>query len=883
MMVTAAPMSPIAQRLLAIEPSIQAIVDRRFEENPQISKGRRKVLRKRFTSQCFKDLRQAISQALRAAALDQAQPEEALQHFLQGSYLRMRELPGLCPRGEVVWDALVRALFKPEGLHEHKKALLQAFAAARAQDASHLESALQSARQGIEEARQRKALSEARQQEELRRKQERLEQARLEAKRQRLEAQARAERLRTEFLQRLPELFADQGRMAAFGIADFDRLATEFRQRCDNKTLTLAGAVRDFGLPVTVRERLEAQKQVRALVQADACAEAARLRDWRKSLVHSSEVPARLGITKAEYDRWLANGRLTPVEYREFRKWGKDLKAPIFDPEDLDAITPEVVARYRAQDAEASRLNRANGARQAQVKTRVTRSIKKALRMDNYAAHFLVARGLARHWHLCLGPTNSGKTHEAMQALMAADSGVYLAPLRLLALENYDRLRAAGIPANLLTGEERIIDPAARHTCATVEMCNFSDPVAVAVVDEVQMLQDPQRGWAWTAALLGVPAQQVYACGALHAAPALRTLAALVNEPVQAKVFERLVPLDVAGKAASLEDIRPGDALIAFSRQEVLRLASLLRERGHAVSVIYGALSPEVRRSQARAYAHGQTQVVVATDAIGMGLNLPIRRVVLSTVSKWDGQAHRTLSLNEVQQIAGRAGRFGLSDAGEVTSLERSDLSFISRALAKSQIPFAAPFAVMPTWPHVATVLEALGTQDVGVALEFFSRIKFGGAFVQADFSDVWARYELLADAGLEDLSPRDAFTLVCAPADPGRGEDALLLQRTLDALVSRQPMPIPRRGVNLATREPSAADLEQAEGYARLLALFSWVACKWPHAVQDRGLAELRQEVTEFIDAALLSVRIHGKRPRDKRPRWRDSDFEDEGNDFDG
>lgn len=125
--------------------------------------------------------------------------------------------------------------------------------------------------------------------------------------------------------------------------------------------------------------------------------------------------------------------------------------------------------------------------------------------LNAYAQSFSQARRMARQHHFYVGPTNSGKTYHALNALMQASSGIYLAPLRLLAMEIRDKLMAAGIPCNLITGEERHLVEGARHTASTIEMMNAKQAVEVAVIDEIQMLQDPDRGSAWTAALVGHP------------------------------------------------------------------------------------------------------------------------------------------------------------------------------------------------------------------------------------------------------------------------------------------------------------------------------------------------------------------------------------------
>ena len=136
--------------------------------------------------------------------------------------------------------------------------------------------------------------------------------------------------------------------------------------------------------------------------------------------------------------------------------------------------------------------------------------MKTNINPSDYAASFAKARAIKRHHHFYLGPTNSGKTYHALNTLMAAKSGVYLAPLRLLAMEVRDKLAAAGVPCNLITGEERDMMIGAQHTASTIEMMNPTKQVDVAIIDEIQMLQDADRGSAWTAALVGVPARQVF-------------------------------------------------------------------------------------------------------------------------------------------------------------------------------------------------------------------------------------------------------------------------------------------------------------------------------------------------------------------------------------
>jgi len=274
---------------------------------------------------------------------------------------------------------------------------------------------------------------------------------------------------------------------------------------------------------------------------------------------------------------------------------------------------------------------------------------------NQYTQRFPLARKLNRQHHFYLGPTNSGKTYHALNALIEAKTGVYLAPLRLLAMEVRDRLVQAGVPCNLITGEERIVMKGAQHTASTIEMMHSTKAVDVAVIDEIQMLQDPDRGQAWTAALIGVPARQVFVCGS-NAVTALCTKALdVLDEPYEITYLERKTPLifednSLCGtrysKPKLKNQLQKGDAVVAFSRKDVLTLAARFRHWGYKVASIYGALSPEVRRHESERFLSGDADILVATDAIGMGLNLPIRRVIFANIHKFDGM-HQDHSMQQ--------------------------------------------------------------------------------------------------------------------------------------------------------------------------------------------------------------------------------------------
>ena len=239
------------------------------------------------------------------------------------------------------------------------------------------------------------------------------------------------------------------------------------------------------------------------------------------------------------------------------------------------------------------------------------------------------ARSMRLHFILHIGPTNSGKTYQALQRLKQAYQGIYLGPLRLLALEVYDTMTAAGIPCNMITGEERIQTPGAFCQASTVEILNLKEIYDIAVIDEAQMINDENRGSYWTRAILGVRAEEIHICASPVAEQLLLEMITRCNDTYDIIYHERNTKLEfIPDKYDMSRHVEKGDALITFSKKNVLAIAAALEARGIKASVIYGNLPPKTRREQVMLFTQGINEVVVATDAIGMGINLPIRRIV---------------------------------------------------------------------------------------------------------------------------------------------------------------------------------------------------------------------------------------------------------------
>ncbi|MDX2290135.1 MAG: helicase-related protein [Hyphomicrobiaceae bacterium] len=277
--------------------------------------------------------------------------------------------------------------------------------------------------------------------------------------------------------------------------------------------------------------------------------------------------------------------------------------------------------------------------------------------------------GRIRHVTAVLGPTNTGKTHLAIERMLGHASGMIGLPLRLLAREVYDKIcaRVGAENVALITGEEKIKPDRARYWVSTVEAMPREIDVDFLAIDEIQLAADPERGHVFTDRLLHARGrQETLLLGAQTMRDAIQDLNAganFISRP-------RLSKLTYAGQK-KITRLPQRSAVVAFSAAEVYSIAELIRRQRGGAAVVLGALSPRTRNAQVALYQSGDVDFIVATDAIGMGLNLDVDHVAFSALRKFDGQVHRNLTPSELAQIAGRAGRhmndgtFGVTGAAE--------------------------------------------------------------------------------------------------------------------------------------------------------------------------------------------------------------------------
>ncbi|CEF67012.1 ATP-dependent RNA helicase SUV3 homolog, mitochondrial [Strongyloides ratti] len=358
------------------------------------------------------------------------------------------------------------------------------------------------------------------------------------------------------------------------------------------------------------------------------------------------------------------------------------------------------------------------------------------------------ARKILRKIYLHIGPTNSGKTHAAIERFKSSKSGVYCAPLRLLAHEIYKKAISVGLECDLVTGEDRRFvfgaDNPASHCTCTVEMLSLTNPVEVAVIDEIQLLRDDQRGYAFTRALLGVPAEEVHLCGEVASLDIVKKMLDPIGEHVVVTNYERKAPLTICDyPLQDISKIKKGDAIIFFSVGEIYKFAKQLRKERIQFSIIYGKLPPKTKLEQARKFndPNDSTKVLLATDAIEL---IPVYSAL---------------------QIAGRAGRYGSEfSKGEVMTLD-SKYTKILKNILETPIEPIEKSGISPTYEQIEIFSYHLPNASLVNILDIFQSIcRVNDTYFLCNFYQTRS-LAVLIDA--IDLPLKVKYTFCLAPINP--------------------------------------------------------------------------------------------------------------------
>jgi ATP-dependent RNA helicase SUPV3L1/SUV3 len=469
------------------------------------------------------------------------------------------------------------------------------------------------------------------------------------------------------------------------------------------------------------------------------------------------------------------------------------------------------------------------------------------------------ARAMRRRVVYHCGPTNSGKTHNALARFSAAKSGVYCSPLRLLAMEVFDKVNALGVYCTLRTGQEVKEVPFANHVACTIEMVSTEEPYEVAVVDEIQMMSDSVRGHAWTRAMLGLKADEIHLCGDPSVLKIVRKICADTGDDLEVHQYERFKPLVVEAKTllGDLKNVCSGDCIVAFSRREIFEVKLAIEKfTKHKCCVIYGALPPETRRQQAKLFNEQDNEydVLVASDAVGMGLNLNIRRVVFYSLAKYNGDRMVPVPASQVKQIAGRAGRRGsVYPDGLTTTFLKDDLDYLIQCL---QQPFevAQKVGLFPCFEQVEMFASQFPNLSFNELLDKFrdnSRIDKTYFMCQQDgIKKVANMLERV-----QGLSLKDRYNFCFAPVNI-RDPKAMyhLLRFATHYSQSRRvsiAMGVPRSS---AKNDTELLDLETKH---QILSMYLWLAHhfeedNFPHVERAE---EMATDVADLLGRSLAKV----------------------------
>jgi RNAse (barnase) inhibitor barstar len=438
--------------------------------------------------------------------------------------------------------------------------------------------------------------------------------------------------------------------------------------------------------------------------------------------------------------------KLAKVEAFEFTKYEEDNPNEIIDLKDV----------FRFKECRHSLFQEGikDCLKKVYLKEQVKIEIEQLLPHDP-KNEYLTARQLNRHFIIHVGNTNTGKTHSSLEALKNARKGLYLAPLRLLALEVQEKLNSEKVPCNLITGEEENLVIGAEHISSTVEKVNLTNFFDVCVIDECQMIGDSSRGFAWTKAILGVLAKEIHICTAPEALDLLMKIIKSCNDTFEIVEHHRDTELkSERGRFNISKEVQKGDALVVFSKKNVLAVASDLINRGIKASIIYGSLPYNTRKKQFQRFLKGETDVVVCTDAIGMGVNLPIKRVIFLEMQKFDGKERRSLNVSEVKQIAGRAGRRGIYDIGYAKNINGSIENILQQESEK----------VSHAYVGVSEILLNINRELLDI-FKTWKSIKLPKLYKKADVSRNINLIQILTQFK-EVLTKEDMFRLSFLPFD---------------------------------------------------------------------------------------------------------------------
>ncbi|KAJ5177562.1 uncharacterized protein N7500_000261 [Penicillium coprophilum] len=478
------------------------------------------------------------------------------------------------------------------------------------------------------------------------------------------------------------------------------------------------------------------------------------------------------------------------------------------------------------------------------------------------------ARSMQRTIHLHVGPTNSGKTYHALQRLAKSKNGFYAGPLRLLAQEVYHRFKADGVPCSLVTGDDVKFpegDEVPRITSNTVEMVSLGQEYDVGVIDEIQMIANSSRGWAWTRAFLGAQAAELHLCGETRSVPLIRELCALTGDNLEVHRYERLNALEVMPHSlkGNLNSLEKGDCIVVFSRKGIHAMkADIEKTTGRRAAIVYGGLPAEIRTQQANLFndPDNDYDYLVASDAIGMGLNLSCKRVIFDTLVKRVPTGLQRLTVPEIKQIGGRAGRYRPANVTESTNeepnvgliscLEEVDLPYIQQAM-KLEPP---PLSAAGIFPPESVFRKFAAYFPPGVPFEYLIKrvleiAKVNPLFFLCDPTSQLGNAEIIDT--VKGLPFEDQLKFMVSPMDRQSASSRDVTGAMADCVAEHHEgrlLDISHLNLEVIEQPVSGSNeyLHDLESLHRAVILYLWLSFRFGGVFTDRTLASHVKELVE-------------------------------------
>ncbi|PWA77721.1 ATP-dependent RNA helicase [Artemisia annua] len=478
---------------------------------------------------------------------------------------------------------------------------------------------------------------------------------------------------------------------------------------------------------------------------------------------------------------------------------------------------------------------------------------------------FPFARAIKRKIVYHCGPTNSGKTYNALQRFMEAKKGIYCSHLRLLAMEVFDKFTYGS----------------RKKVCT--EMVSTEELYEVAVIDEIQMMSDLYRGYAWTRALLGLQADEIHLCGDPSVLGIVRKICQETGDELIENHYERFKPLVVEAKTllGDIRNVSSGDCVVAFSRREIFEVKlAIEKHTNHKCCVIYGALPPETRRHQANLFNEqgNEYDILVASDAVGMGLNLNIRWIVFCSLSKYNDDKIVPVPTSQVKQIAGRAGRRGsIYPDGLTTTLHLDDLDYLIECLQK---PFdeVTKVGLFPFFEQVELFAGQLADITFSQLLQKFGEnCRLDGSYFLCKHDHIKKVANMLEK--VQGLSLEDRFNFCCAPVNIRDPKAMFHLLRFAQSYSQNVPVSLPMGMPKCSARNDT--ELLDLESKHQVVSMYFWLSnhfnqASFPYVKKAEAMAT---DIAELLGQSLIKAnwkpesRNQGKQHNDKedgyeRPR---------------